>query len=687
MHSDTAPNRRSMSGKAILTYWAVAFLLLITAGTATAQSYNADKFAQEVAQNSERNCPKQLYGLVVDSISYHADYLHFGLTMEDLFMFGRDTAELKTYFANLLRYRYDTPEFKELYVHLVELGGGLSYDMTLDSSRRFFVLQYPPEEIRQIWADRTKPEYQDSARWMARHDVFIELFMENRLTFSRRSSDEDFMIIDSVRQVGETVTYDISVADLDFPDVRQDRERYRLNWETILLFGDKRHSMLTMFLDAGYDLRIVYENVSRTDSFHLHFPHDTLLLLLDKADRITNVNDEGMEKYMEVSIQKETEYWQEEVNDNPEMYKSAEVSYQDRHVLISLTMREGTMNFNMAPDEYQSTKNLIATQLRNGIETSLDAPYFLSDTEIVTLEKFYQYIEGYRVLVFEENTRKTIDIDLTMDEIKNAKLPVSSADENTIDKIHEQFLAEQFVHDLAKFNREECPLPSGIMTIDSLTYDFEDLHFHCHLDSAFELKGDSVVKQALQKQFAFAKTESPILNTLVQLHGGMKVHYLIPLKDTTVTIYFPYAEILELFAADESLTETDQARLALNSIIENANRNLPVLIDFLTRLDSMYLDGESLVYHYTILDQFEKFETIKENASTIKWVIRSQFATNDAEIQYLLLVCVRSGYGICYRYEPVASTKSNKKKAKKSKKKDVLNLCFPPEELQGFIRE
>ena len=347
-------------------------------------------------------------------------------------------------------------------------------------------------------------------------------------------------------------------------------------------------------------------------------------------------------------------------------------------------MREGTMNFNMDPDEYQSTKNLIATQLRNGIETSLDPPYSISDTVIVTSEEFYQYMEGYRVLFMEENTRRAIDIDLTMDEIKNAKLPVLSADDNTLDKIHEQFLAEQFVRDLAKFNREECPLPSGIMTIDSLTYDFEELHFHCHLDSAFELKGDTVVKQTLLKQFAFAKGESPILKTLLQLHGGLKVHYLIPAKDTTVTIYFPHAEILELFASDDTLTETDQARIALNSIIENANRNLPVLIDYLTRLDSMYLDGGSLVYHYTILNQFE---LLKENVATLNWAIRSQFASNDAEIQYLLLVCVRSGYGICYRYEPIAPTQNTKKKAKKSKKKDVVNLCFPPEELQGFIRE
>ena len=391
-----------------------------------------------------------------------------------------------------------------------------------------------------------------------------------------------------------------------------------------------------------------------------------------------------MGTFMDLTILHDQERWQKEIDENPEMYTSADVSHQDRRILINLTVKEEAMNFNMTPEEFQTMKNHIARLLHEGIDAALESPYFLSDTVMVTSERYYQYMEGYRVLFMEENTRRAIDIDLTMDEIKNAKLPVLSADDNTLDKIHEQFLAEQFVRDLAKFNREECPLPSGIMTIDSLTYDFEELHFHCHLDSAFELKGDTVVKQTLLKQFAFAKGESPILKTLLQLHGGLKVHYLIPAKDTTVTIYFPHAEILELFASDDTLTETDQARIALNSIIENANRNLPVLINYLTRLDSMYLDGGSLVYHYTILNQFE---LLKENVATLNWAIRSQFASNDAEIQYLLLVCVRSGYGICYRYEPIAPTQNTKKKAKKSKKKDVVNLCFPPEELQGFIRE
>lgn len=250
MRPTTTPNRRTRSGKQNLTGWAVAFLLLIAAGTATAQSYNAEKFAREVARNSELNCPKALNGLVVDSLSYRAG----------------------------------------------------------------------------------------------------------------------------------------------------------------------------------------------TDRFQIHFPHDTLQLLYDKASRITIAEDSMMGKFMDLTILHDQERWQKEIDENPEMYTSADVSHQDRRILINLTVKEEAMNFNMTPEEFQTMKNHIARLLHEGID-------------------------------------------------------------------------------------------------------------------------------------------------------------------------------------------------AMN------------------------------------------------------WTIRSRFASNDAEIQYLLLVCVRSGYGICYRYEPVAPTQNTKKKAKRSKKKDVVNLCFPPEELKGFLRE
>ena len=156
----------------------IVLLLVGLVGTAGAQTAAGEDFAKMV-EESAKHCPYELDGIVVNNITYDSGCLHFDFTMEDLYMFGRSVPEMKNYFADLLRYRYEPKQEHDLYVKLAETNGGLSYDFTLDSSRRTFSLQYTPEEYRQVWADRVKPEYQDSLKWLARHAAFIELYLEN----------------------------------------------------------------------------------------------------------------------------------------------------------------------------------------------------------------------------------------------------------------------------------------------------------------------------------------------------------------------------------------------------------------------------------------------------------------------------------------------------------------------------
>ena len=149
------------------------FLVLLLVGISAvtgAQTTDGEDFAKMVEENS-KHCPYYLDGVTVNGITYDSSYLHFNFTMEDIYMFGRSVPEMKSYFANLLRYRCEPKREHDLYVKLAEIKGGLSYDLTLDSTRRSFSLQYTPEEFQQIWADREKPEFQDSLKWLARHSA------------------------------------------------------------------------------------------------------------------------------------------------------------------------------------------------------------------------------------------------------------------------------------------------------------------------------------------------------------------------------------------------------------------------------------------------------------------------------------------------------------------------------------
>ena len=657
-------------------------LFLFLAGIAMAQPIDKEMYIKVVGMNMKKNCPFEEDGLVVNALSYKSGYLHFAIEMEDDYMFGRDTAALKKFFADRLRYQLEPKEFQYLYEKLGDIHGGFIYDITLDSSRRSFSLKYTPEETRKIWADRKRPEYQLSDQWRARYFIFVQTYWENKYNFSDRVSDEEPINIDSSRIVGETLTYFISTSDQIYSTYYEKRDSWRAFFRNMLFFDDP--DLLRNLAIADYNLLAIYENVSRTDSFHIFFPHNTLAVMNHQQDHFTEANDEQLEAYMRNAVDFASEEWKKMVQEHPELYSSMDIDYHDGYFQLALNVKEGAMNFNMTPSELQTMKSSLCTTMKEAIESSLETPDIIHDTLVVTLENFYHHLKGYRVIYMEDNTRKAMDIEISTDEIRNAKLPVSAADETTLDKIQEQILADRFAQDLAYYSKEMCPMWSGEVLIDSLIYDYKDLHFYCRIDSVREILGDSTeVKNSLRAQFSFAKSESAMFSTIVKLHGGLNVHYFIPDLDSTVTIRFSNDELVELIESD-TLSELNRARTALNSIIETTNPQLPAMIDYLTRLDSLYIEGSNLVYHYTILNNFE---LLKENSATMEWSIKSQFASPNAEIQYLLLLCIRSGYGICYRYEALVQVQKGKKKAKKSKGKEIMDFCFSAEELKEYIQE
>lgn len=660
----------------------IVLLLVGLMGTAGAQTAAGEAFAKMVEENA-KHCPYELDGIVVNNITYDSGCLHFDFTMEDIYMFGRDIPELKSYFANLLRYRYEPKREHDLYAKLAEVNGGLSYDFTLDSSRRTFSIQYTPEEYRQVWADRVKPEYQDSLKWLARHAAFIELYLENHYSLMPRSDNQEPLNIDSVNLVDETVTFYVSCTDADFPYVSEHRDVQKSYWDGRLLFDDSDNPLLPVCHHAGYEFRVVYENLSRTDSFHIHYPDSELVKLLDRASRFTLATDEQLETYLQTSAN--SKEWVIDSDEGSALYNKYETEYRDRTLFITFMVDEGGKFFDVAQDDTLSLKQYLCTNLRNTLESEFGTPDIVSDTALITLEGVIQYLHGIRLLFIEENTRKALMLNISAEEIANAKLPAVAADQETKDKIMEQVMAERFVRRLEKCNREECPIVSGMVIIDSLAYDYENLHFYGRIESLdAQIDDTAAVKNALRKQLRYAVLSGGFLfDNMMQLESGLTIHYFIPKADTTLHIHFAYSELQEMVAGD-SLSEQERARAALNELLAAVNANAPYSAGLFMRFDSVYIERENLVYHYTILYQFDAFK--KESAS-LDWTLRSNLsaaASKDAELLYLLSLCVKSGYGLCYRYIPSAK---NKKKNRKFRKGEIVEVCLSMEDLQPYVQE
>ena len=367
---------------------------------------------------------------------------------------------------------------------------------------------------------------------------------------------------------------------------------------------------------------------------------------------------------------------------NPKL-RSVDMDIKDNIFIYYYTFKEGKFD-SPSQEEIEIMKSNLISALKSSFE-SIFATTETEDDEEFTMDDLFEYLKGFRFLYLEENTLKGFQIDISSEEIRHAKPFAIPADEITQEKILEQMSAEQFAYEIAKNSRELCPMVSGGIITDSLVFDYENLIYYCRIDSLNQVAGSiTEMKDGIRNQMVFAKDETNMFSKLAALDGGWYLYFNVKNIDSTITLYFSPQEIKEMTGSDSITNEVERARHALNALIRTTNAQTPLQLDFITRLDSLYIEGDNLIYRNTILDQFE---TVKENAATLRWILLSQFSSEDTRIQYLILMCVRAGYGICYRYEPLPADKKAKKKSKKQKGNDRLEICFPVKELEGYVKD
>lgn len=363
--------------------------------------------------------------------------------------------------------------------------------------------------------------------------------------------------------------------------------------------------------------------------------------------------------------------------------RSVNVEVQDSIMVFQYTFKEGYLSLPQSLDIDLMKKELLSS-LKVGL-LSMSEEIESEDGKDISMEELLDCLKGFRFVLMEENTLIGFSVDITTEEVRNAKMEVLSMDDQTQEKVEEQLLAEQFANDIAKYSKKMCPMVSGDVIIDSIAYDYDNLYYYSRINSIGQLKGGiEDIKNGIRKQMVFGVGETKMFTMLAKFNGGWYVYYSAKDIDSTVVIYFTPKEIKEMIEIDSSLSNEERARFSLNAMIEANNSRLPVNVDYITRLDSLSLNGGNLVYHYTVLDQFE---TVKQNLSVLEWSIRMQLSSDNAQIQYVVLMCVRSGYGICSCYEALSSNSIGKKKSKKSKKSDAIEICISVDELKEMTED
>lgn len=187
-----------------------AFILFTMSYTNSLTAQRSDKeltahrqsFAKQVEQSNRKSCPYVTSGLTVDSVKYFSSTLHFFMTLDKEYLFGRNDEQLKEHFSNLIRYRFDLIPFVKLYRQLVRWNEGFVYEIAVaDNSRRTFC--FPPEETQKLWNDRKDPAYSNSARWEAQYNIMHYCHFNNKRC-PIRAINEPFSL-DSIKNNKDTL--------------------------------------------------------------------------------------------------------------------------------------------------------------------------------------------------------------------------------------------------------------------------------------------------------------------------------------------------------------------------------------------------------------------------------------------------------------------------------------------------
>lgn len=641
-----------------------------------AQPIDREMFAKVVGMNSKRNCPMWVDGVTVEKLTYSPGILHFHITAEEDVLMDMSTSELKELCADRLRYRLEHTYFNYLYSHLGDINGGVAYDVTIKGTDSAFTIRYTPQEIRQIWADRTKPAYKDGDRWDARLTLQIDLYSSNRHSADNPVAPGQTIFRDSIYIANETLTFLFhTINDAFFNNLK---EKQKTITEDLRYDFIRDADLLEEVVATEYAVRFLYVNTSRTDSLSIEFTPEELEQLLETAEELAPANESQMEAFMKESAKVMLDNF--EPFDSAEENKLVSADFKDGIYLFVFSTPENTMNYNMTPNEQDIVKKTLISVMKTTIEEAFETPEIWNSV-IITKESFLNQMKGVRVLYMEENTRRTNDIYITTEEIVNGKLMATSMDSLTREKVVEQMLPEIYANNVEKYSRENLPVKTGGVTMERIHYDGETLHIYCNIDSVSAHKLNTTdLKTILQNQIASSRGEENFYDPLVSLNGGVLFHYRIQETDNTLEIYFSPAEVREIMSM-ENYSEEQQAKIELENLVVSTNLQCPYHLDESMRLDSVGLDHGRFVYYYTITAYAPEVST-----NTMRDWMRTQLAESEDEgVQYLIQLCVKTGTALSYRYFLSKQEEPSRKKKNEKELKPAMEIWFTVDELRAML--
>ena len=651
------------------------FLILMAAGTLCAQPIDREMYAKVVGMNTKRNCPFYEEGWVVNKLRYTPGYLHFDITLQENFIPGNDSAQLRQYLADRIRYRLEPDEFNYLLQKLGDINGGFVYDIVTDSTQTKLTLKYPPAEARQIWADRTKPAYKDNKRWKARNRLSREVRVPNE---SLPRQVDEFTRADAAVLTQDTLLYLYTFFE------RETLKKEQLNATLPQIRNQIKSNLqlqpqyLELLVEAGIDLIYRYSDTDRVLFTEIRLPNSELMELLKGSGRLKPATDEQIDHFIrEQILEKEAVA----ISNNPsDSLRLTSVDYDNRTIQFTYTVIPEYYQDGMSPETVELVRKSTAANLNRNFSLLMgnSAVY---DGGIITLDRFYQHIKGVQMLYMEEGTRRATDVFISTEEILNSPSLDSIPMNSTVEFFHRKMLYEEFRREMDAFIADSLPMAVDYGTLDSVLFVRDTLHFHYTVaPDMVELFNDYNLSQKDYRDLIWYTDTEDFYEMLVELDVNITQHWHLP-NNSLRSVTYSTAEIRQAIEMPEEEVRQEMRKMLLNEVIPAVNLECPFQEDDFTILDSVGIQNGMYTYYYKVIGV--PIEVI--NQTEMRWNIQSTLMSIDDEDGLdLLNMIVKAGYGVCYVFGQPAP---EEKKSKKTRGPAAIRICFTAEEITGFIEE
>lgn len=653
--------------------WLVLSVLFVN--SVDAQPIDREMYAKVVGMNTKRNCPYYAEGWVVNKLRYSPGYLHFDITLRDGFVHGRDSAELRQYFADRLRYRLEPVEFNYLYEKLGDIKGGFVYNIILDSAQNRLTLKFSPAEARQIWADRTKPEYKDNKRWAARNILYRDIYHTNANLPKRM---DIYTSYDSIGISGDTITFIHTFYEGENfrkSQVESVMPQFKNQYKSNILLNTE---YLKRLVEARMNLLFVIRDTSNQVFAGFLISHSELTDWLKGSGNLKSATNAQIDAFIREQIIQKDSAWATTLPDDS--IRLTSIGYADRTIQYVYTVHPDIYNVSSGPEEQELMKKSMAINLRRIIE-GLIRDSIAYDGGIITLERFYQHIKGIQLLYMEDGNRRTIDIFIPSDEIRNSQKLDSIPQNSTIEYLHQQMVREELFQELDLYVRDSLPIIVDFGTLDSIYFMENTLHF-CYTvvpELAEQFRDTTSLQKSPSDLIRLESTEY-VYMMLAEIEAGIALHYTVPGLDTVLSLFYSPQEIQAALEKSPEEVQEEIRTMIRQEMLPADNQQYPIQVGEYIVMDSVGVRDGMYTYYYTVSRDFPLMLINDEEA---RWNLHNEMVSNMEEMYEMIDILLRAGYGICYQYGVSQTIKQ--KKSKKIPEPVVKKFCFSTEELKDIF--